>query len=336
MPSPGQPLAGPDFDAGGCADCHVETAREAAQHAILIARPALAAHRQRYGRQLRQHRHGGGAPEAGIHVRWVRTTVTDANGGRRRLRRPVAAARMRDGEVVPVALRSAPLLFGWGLIAKLDPDLLGAFHDPQDRDGDGISGRMARRGKAMAFLGWKNAQSSLRGQIRAALHNDMGVTAGRGGEISSAELDALAQYVARLGVPARRPMVDEQRGHLLFGRVGCADCHVPALITAPQADPAFSEQLIWPYSDMMLHDMGPGLADPGDDALAAEWRTAPLWGLGLVEKRFPQRGFLHDGRAVDIEEAILWHGGEGRAARDRFMALSRDDRNTLLTFVRAL
>lgn len=332
------PRAGPYFDAASCAACHSETRTGTRGEAPRIARPAMRHDRLRLGPQLTTRHHGGRPPRSTHRVRWTTMHFTYENGDRRELRRPIATAVTRDGDTVPAALRSAPMLFGWGLLAQVPSDTLSAFEDARDRDSDGISGRLAGDDDGLRFLGWKNTEGSLHDQVAAALLNDMGVVAGAdpSSEIAAQELDALVDYVAHLGVPAQRPLKERQRGDLLFGNVGCAACHVPALVTLKVAGQSFSEQLIWPYSDLLLHDMGDALADPGDAPDAAEWRTAPLWGVGLAEERLPNRGFLHDGRAATIEEAILWHGGEARAARDRFAALASRDRNLLLRFVRSL
>lgn len=346
------PLAGPDFDAASCAACHVETTRGRGAnggHAPpRIARPVTPEARRAHGPQVQRYHRGPGAPSARVEVRRASRTFTYANGDSVALRRPIARAVAADGDSFPVALRTAPPLFGWGLLEQVDLALLRRLADPQDRDGDGISGRVARvtagpdaEGAAVGILGWKNGHAALRGQIRSALAHDMGVTAAgpgadRGGaEIGARELDALADYVRRLGVPDRRGGINE-RGRGLFDRAGCSGCHVPAVTTRRSEDRALSEQLIWPYSDLLLHDMGPALADPGGGDEASEWRTAPLWGVGLMQQRFPQRGLLHDGRARTIEEAILWHGGEAARARERFGELSLEEREALLAYVHAL
>ena len=332
------PLAGPDLDAGSCAACHSETGRNSHGVGPRVAVPVRAIDEARYGPQLSTQHHRGEAPMAALRVSWEHSRFTYPDGATRNLRRPRITATMRDGQRIPAAWRAAPVLFGWGLMAQVPARTLAVFDDPQDRDGNGISGRVAWREGRPATLGWKNTQATLPGQIAGALRKDMGID-GPGApspEISQTQLDALVAYVARLGVPERRNSTDGQRGEMLFGRAGCAACHVPAMITARHREPGFSEQLIWPYSDLALHDMGDNLADPGDSPLAREWRTAPLWGLGLVEERLPARGFLHDGRARTLEEAILWHGGEAAPSRRRFARLPVQGREALLRFVRSL
>jgi CxxC motif-containing protein (DUF1111 family) len=149
-------------------------------------------------------------------------------------------------------------------------------------------------------------------------------------------------FVSTLGVPARRNADDAnvRLGQQLFVQAGCASCHTPSLVTAATAEnPVHRSQRIWPYTDLLLHDMGEGLADhrPEGDATGLEWRTPALWGVGLSDLAMGgTAAFLHDGRAGTLSEAILWHGGEAKAARDAFAALTAAEREALLAFVRSL
>jgi len=355
----GRPLAGPGLDDATCAGCHIDMARPGDRtldyDPLLIARPIHEFDRLALGEQIHRFRVDGRPPAASVRIDQASIGFTYPDGTRRTLQFPVARATTSDGRAFPVALRAAPLLFGWGLLERIDPDMLAHFHDPQDRNGDGVSGRMARVNEhsggepAIGLLGWKGGHADLRAQIRAALAHDMGVIgppdadpgcSGAGAkacrtEISNLELEALTGYVRNIGVPQRRSGAS-RRGQNLFGQAGCAQCHVPALQTLPAESPALDAQWAWAFTDLMLHDMGAALADPGDASDAREWRTAPLWGVGLAEKWLPERGFLHDGRARTLEEAVLWHGGEARSARDAFAAMPVEDRRALIEFVRAL
>jgi CxxC motif-containing protein (DUF1111 family) len=160
-------------------------------------------------------------------------------------------------------------------------------------------------------------------------------------EVTQQRLAAVTAYLRTLAVPARRSLDDPQvrRGEALFAGAGCAECHVPELRTgeSPEA-PLLSNQVIRPYTDLLLHDMGEGLADHRPDYLAGgrDWRTAPLWGLGLSEAVNGNATLLHDGRARNAAEAILWHGGEAADAREAFSALPREDRAALLAFLSSL
>ena len=167
-----------------------------------------------------------------------------------------------------------------------------------------------------------------------------------GFELPDHLLQLVIRFTNNLGVPKRRnaDVADVQAGRSLFYQSGCASCHQPSFQTA-SAEQAVSPELthlanqtIWPYTDLLLHDMGPGLADhrPDGDASGSEWRTAPLWGIGLSAQVNGSRNLLHDGRAQTIEEAILWHGGEASAVRQRFVALGSQQRQQLLAFVRSL
>lgn len=154
-------------------------------------------------------------------------------------------------------------------------------------------------------------------------------------------LDLVTFYAGNLAVPARRAVADPDvlRGKALFYASGCIDCHKPKFVTSRNAPaPHHRFQLIWPYSDFLLHDMGENLADGQrvGDAGGREWRTPPLWGIGLTETVSGHTFFLHDGRARTLTEAILWHGGEAEAARNRFAALHADQRNAIIRFLESL
>ena len=162
-----------------------------------------------------------------------------------------------------------------------------------------------------------------------------------GFEVDDIALDLVTFYSQNLGVPARRNVDDPEvlRGREVFHETGCASCHQPSFVTHRlEGDPAQSFQLIRPYTDMLLHDMGEGLADHRPEAVAngREWRTAPLWGIGLTETVSGHTYFLHDGRARNLLEAILWHGGEAQAARDHVVDMPPEDREALLAFLESL
>lgn len=266
-----------------------------------------------------------------------------------------------------VSPRVAPAVVGLGLLEAIPESRLRALADPDDVDGDGISGRVnevwdvAAGAHVVGRFGWKAEQPSVRQQSAAAFLGDVGVTTSlfpnqactpaqpdcaaaiEGGtpELADDLLDRVETYGQLLAVPARDRYDDAEvlRGKALFGEVGCADCHVPAHTTDPAAALAeVRDQRIWPYTDLLLHDMGDGLADgrPSYDANGREWRTPPLWGLRFYEIVNGHDRLLHDGRARGVEEAILWHGGEARSAMERYRALPADARNELLAFVEAL
>jgi CxxC motif-containing protein (DUF1111 family) len=209
-------------------------------------------------------------------------------------------------------------------------------------------------------FGWKAAQVTLAAQVTAALAEDMGITTpsrprpelsaaqvvarGRanGGEpeLDGEALEALLAYCRLIAVPARRDVDDPavRRGAERFRELGCASCHVPALTTGEAPAPALARQVVHPFSDLLLHDMGPELSDrmPEGAARASEWRTAPLWGLGLAATVNGYLYLLHDGRARTTEEAILWHDGEARRSRNAFRSLPASGRSDLLRFLDSL
>lgn len=277
------------------------------------------------------------------------------------LRRPVFA--FEGASPTHYSPRIAPALVGLGLLEAIaEADVL-ALADPDDADGDGISGR-ARVVRdpitgepRLGRFGWKASQASLLHQIAAALRTDMGVLTSifptpdcgaaqtdcgpEGAELDDEILGELMTYVALLGVHAQRDARDPQvtRGAALFEEAGCARCHTPRFVTS--AFHPFAElraQTIAPYTDLLLHDMGPGLADTlrDGDASPSEWRTPPLWSLGLMAGVSGGEAYLHDGRARTLREAILWHGGEGEASRDAFLSMREDERDAVLAFLRSL
>ena len=261
--------------------------------------------------------------------------------------------------------RLSPQLLGMGLLENVPERVILAWADPLDEDGDGISGRGAMvttpSGTALGRFGWKAIKPTLRAQSSAAFAGDMGITSpdhdvddctppevdcvglpsGGAPEIDGAGLDAVDIFMSFLAVPAaRRDNADPQMilGSALFASIGCADCHRATLHTDANATIALlANTTFHPYTDLLLHDMGVGLEDAiaEGDATAREWRTPPLWGVGLVEGA-PNARFLHDGRATTLADAIAWHGGEALVSRDAFLALTTTEANALLAFLRSL
>jgi CxxC motif-containing protein (DUF1111 family) len=303
------------------------------------------------GHQVRDRAVLGARPDAAVMVGWQ-----ERDGLRQpEIRLEAGASLELSGRAVARSLRVAPPLIGLGLLEAVPESVILARADPADRDGDGISGRphWLKEGDGKPRLGrfgWKAIAATVRDQTADAFLNDMGLTSparpdgARVVDITERELTLVTYYSQTLGaprtaLPASSPVV--QRGRELFDTLTCARCHVPQLATgrSPEAVAGvINGQTIWPYTDLLLHDMGAGL----DDGVAEkgvpgrEWRTAPLWGIGLAQRVNGSVGFLHDGRARTLEEAILWHGGESAAARDRFMALSPQRRGWLLGWLAQL
>lgn len=260
--------------------------------------------------------------------------------------------------------RVAPVNFGLGLLEAVPEATIRALADPTDaKSRDGITGHynvvydVPMQKYLIGRFGWKANVGSLLHQAAGAFNGDMGITtsffptenckgefagcADHAPEIDDTTAANVAFYTQTLGVPARRSINDPQtrRGDFVFHAIGCASCHVSTLFTGVLAGvPAVSNQRIHPYTDLLLHDMGDALADnrPDFKANGREFRTPPLWGVGLVQAVNGHTYFLHDGRARNLLEAVLWHGGEAKTVRERFKSLSAADRNALLAFLNSL
>ncbi|MDB5048466.1 MAG: bglA1 [Fibrobacteres bacterium] len=283
---------------------------------------------------------------------------TEADG----LRKPTYAF---SGAAVPTqySARISPQLVGMGLLEAVPEASIQAMADPDDANGDGISGRMrvvADYDNGLPHLGrfgWKAGKPTVRTQVAGAFNTDMGVTTSvlpdpdcgsaqtncgtKGAELPDSALQHLVDYISLLGVSLRKDIKDPValQGEALFTSAGCAACHTTTLVTSayhPKAE--LRNQTIHPYTDLLLHDMGAGLADnlPEGDATGAEWRTAPLWNIGYTAGVSGGEAYLHDGRARTLNEAILWHGGEGAKAAANFKAMSAGDAAALVKFLKSL
>ncbi|MES2477087.1 MAG: di-heme oxidoredictase family protein [Verrucomicrobiota bacterium] len=350
---------GPLFTARSCVECHTQNGRSLPPeigapmtHSVTqVAANAAGAPHPVLGKVL-QPLAVSGAPEGSAAIsRYLETAGTYADGTAFSLRRP---EYVFEGKTVDhFSVRLAPPLVGLGLLEAIDETTIFALADPDDANGDGISGKARRvtdpeTGEArLGRFTAKAGEARLRHQIAAALDNDMGVTTsifpGKDAkpELSDSELEEMTRYVSLLGVAARRDLGDPQvaRGAQVFEAAKCAACHVPELATGrfhPLAE--LRNQTIRPFTDLLLHDMGPGLADtlgePG--ANGSEWRTPPLWSIGLTAGVSGGEAYLHDGRARSIAEAILWHGGEAEASREHYRKLPQVDRAALEAYVKSL
>ncbi len=273
-----------------------------------------------------------------------------------------------QGPLTPLVQFSARIgaqLIGTGFIEAIPEETILALADPGDANGDGISGRpnfvwnSVTESIEFGRFGWKSNVATLEQQIAQAFRGDIGITspiipqqscspaqtecleaAGDDEfEVTQDQLDAIATYLRLLAVPPTRTEgnPEAEAGQERFREFGCASCHTESLTTGPSDIPELSEQTVFLYSDLLLHDLGFDMSDDRPDFQASplEWRTPPLWGLGLIPVE-NDRGFLHDGRARTLEEAILWHGGEGAVSRANFLRADVEARNELLEFLRSL
>jgi CxxC motif-containing protein (DUF1111 family) len=390
---------GPLFNARACQLCHLKDGR---------GLPPASPDEDAVALFLRLSVPGGAAPETALIPDWIATSPDPVYGGQLQnftLAGIPAEGRMEiettetpltfpDGEVLTLhapryrladpgygppapglmlSPRVAPQMIGLGLLEAIPAADILAHADPDDADGDGISGResivlSARYGVPMlGRFGHKAGQPTIEEQSAGAFSGDMGLstplhpsghgdcTGGQaaclaaetgadpadGLEVSQANLDLVTFYARNLGVPERRDVADPAvlRGKEIFYTAGCIGCHVPKYVTGRmEGAVAQSFQLIWPYSDLLLHDMGEGLADhlPEGRASGTEWRTPPLWGIGLTAQVSGRESYLHDGRATTLLEAVMWHGGEARAARDIVYHLPKADRDALVRFLGSL
>jgi CxxC motif-containing protein (DUF1111 family) len=309
------------------------------------------------GTQIRVQAIPGQLPDAAIEVRWQERLGQYGDGTPYSLIQPqVQLKATNPAKPIPpetlTSLRIAPPVFGLGLIEAVPEASIVALADPSDSNRDGISGKPNRvwdpqlQKTTLGRFGHKANTPTLFVQSASDYVNQMGVTNPlfpdeKGNtEVDQKTLEESTFYTQTLGVPARDKFNNGnvRRGEKLFSQANCAACHISTLKTGPAKIAALANQTIHPYSDLLVHDMGDGLADrrPDFEADGQEWRTTPLWGLGLTQTVLPQAGYLHDGRARTIEEAILWHGGEAEAAKQAFAKMNKDDRQTLLAFLKSL
>ena len=324
-----------------------------------------------YGGQFHDFALEGIADEGDIRLRYELLPGQYADGEAYELRAPVVKLEnLQYGDLHPEVKTSARVgsqLIGLGLLEAVPESRLLALSDPFDKDGDGISGRPNyvwdhyNNRQAVGRFGWKANQPHLLQQAAAAFHGDIGIStslfAGQncspaqtdcqnaidGGvpEIDDDDLLKVALYLSSLAVPAQRNHRDAEviRGERVFNEAGCASCHIATHETGIHPTiPALSRQTIHPFTDLLLHDMGDGLADgrPDFQATGREWRTPPLWGIGLFETVNKHTLYLHDGRARNLSEAILWHGGEAETSREAFRNLPADEREAMLAFLMSL
>ncbi|MES0883813.1 di-heme oxidoredictase family protein [Roseibium sp. SCP14] len=391
---------GPLYNARSCQGCHLKDGRgrpprpgdEAVSlflrlsippqsdedRQALDAKEILSVPEPTYGGQFQAFAVPGLSAEGKFDIELENIEV-ELNGGEIAvLQKPTYKVRdLGFGEMHPDTMTSprvAPPMIGLGLLQAIHPGDIKALADPDDLNGNGISGKVSRvrdmeTGElTIGRFGWKASNPTIRAQSAGAFAGDIGISTpykpdnygdctdaqqecralphGEQAQLGPSEapdpvMDLVTFYSENLAVPMRRDVDDPQvlKGKQIFYEAGCVSCHQPKYVTRRDAEnPAHQFQLIWPYTDLLLHDMGEGLSDgrPVGDANGQEWRTPPLWGIGLTQTVNNHTRFLHDGRARNLLEAVLWHGGEAQAARDVVVSLTPDDRRSLIRFLESL
>ena len=345
-PAPVNPGLGPLFNNVSCESCHLGNGRS---HPLFgdrnLRSPALVMvsdpegepavpggnpQVEGIGNQIQDHAIRGVSPEGTVYLSWEEISGEYPDGTSYSLRKPVLDIILSDGsplgEDIQTSMRVPLPVIGLGLLEAIPEETLLELSDPDDSDSDGISGRpnmvwnQITSSTEIGRFGRKAGSPNLRMQTARAYADDMGVsnpelTLGDAvPDITEEQLALATFYVQTLAVPLRDDVDDPDvaEGEVIFSDIGCTSCHVSLLKTGEHPIEEVSYQTIQPFTDLLLHDMGEGLADnrPDFQATGREWRTTPLWGIGLTKKMLGEESFLHDGRARSLEEAILWHGGE--------------------------
>ncbi len=372
---------GDHFNRVSCSGCHLRDGRgQATENPLALDKSMLVRLSVRladgrvqkhpiYGGQLQEFATVGQVPEGKSAVIFEEITGSYPDGTPYSLRQPkliISDLGYGDfGDNALFSLRVAPAVIGLGLLEALPEATILAAADPEDADGDGISGRphwlksIETGETVLGRFGWKANNASLREQNADAAFHDLGLTnplfpkenCQRQPENCAKEtavdleeifLQKLTHYTSLLAVPKRRQVSDPQvqHGEKIFMNLGCASCHRVAMQTGNDENhlPELRQQWIYPFTDLLLHDMGEGLADdrPDQEATGQEWRTPPLWGIGLIKAVNDHQFLLHDGRARGVEEAILWHGGEAESIKEAFMNLPKAEREAIIAFVNSL
>ena len=320
-----------------------------------------------YGNQLQNQAILGFLEEGSFFINYEYVYGNYTNGDEYILKKPIYTIGTygygKPSQKLLTSPRIAPQMIGMGLLEAVSEDVLIKLSDENDFDGDGVSGKPnyvwdhIKNKKTIGRFGWKANKASVKEQVAAAFINDIGITSsifpnenhwfpkkisGRKKEIdlSERQLESTTFYAQTLAVPARRNVKNRsvRKGRKLFKKAKCTACHVETLKTGIHSIKALSKQTIHPYTDLLLHDMGDLLSDGREDfeATGHEWRTPPLWGIGLIKTVNKHTRYLHDGRAFSLEEAILWHGGEGEKSKQMFLKFSKKERKNMIDFLKSL
>ena len=331
-----------------------------------------------YGSQLQDLSIQGHHAEGKVYIEYEEIEVIFSDGTVVSLRDPkysiISWKYGKPHEKLQFSPRVATPMIGLGMLGAISENDILNNADPEDKNNDRISGKanlvfdLQSQRISLGRFGWKAGEPNIRQQSSKAFNSDIGISAPLANtpwgdcsinqkkcrnspngntpsqnnlEISHEAMEKLVFYAKNLGVPARRDIEKSEvlAGKKLFYETGCTGCHSPKFVTKRIPEqPEQSFQLIWPYSDMLLHDMGEGLADQLTEGLAdgSEWRTPPLWGIGLTETVSGHTQFLHDGRARNLIEAILWHGGEAELIKQKFIKFNSKMRSEILAFLNSL
>lgn len=383
--TPARDGLGPLLNASACASCHILDGKgspfnsqgQLSQSILFrLSVPGAGTHGEplpdpNYGGQFNPRSIPGVDAEGDVTVSYTELPGTYPDGTSYSLRKPTYLfSNLNYGPMTGTLIspRTAPNMIGVGLLDAISEAAILANADPNDGNGDGISGKanfvwnQKKQQKVIGKFGWKANEPTAEQQTAGAFRGDIGITSSifqkedltefqfsnygdlpNGGdpELEEKTLQDVVFYIRTLAVPARRNWQDTEvlKGKELFTKANCSGCHAPKMLTGSDVEPVYlANQTIRPYTDLLLHDMGEGLADhrPDFEASGTEWRTAPLWGTGLQYKVNKHTFMLHDGRARNVEEAILWHGGEAEKAKKAFMNYSRIERSQLLKFIDSL
>ena len=371
-PAPVNPGLGPLFNNVSCESCHLKNGKAnplfrdpnlRSPALVMVSdpqgEPAVPGGNppvEGIGNQIQDHAIFGVDPEGTIHLSWEEIPGEYPDGTSYSLRKPVLDIILSDGsslgEDIQTSMRLPLPVIGLGLLEAISDETLFELSDPDDSDGDGISGRpnmvwnRITSSTEVGRFGRKAGAPNLRMQTARAYAEDMGVsnpelTLGDAvPDITEEQLALATFYVQTLAVPLRDDVDDPDvaEGEAIFSDIGCISCHASLIKTGEHPIEEVSYQTIQPFTDLLLHDMGEGLADnrPDFQATGREWRTTPLWGIGLTRKILGKESFLHDGRARSLEEAILWHGGEAERVTGRFKNLPKQKRDNLVKFLNTL
>lgn len=368
-PINGKIVAGPKFNHISCVGCHINNGRGETKFAqsksqsvikisAKVGQPTLPGGPipvPNFGLQLRDHSLGGVTPDSKISVTWEPIQGSYNDGTPYELRRPIVKIKQNKlPSGTMISLRRAPPVFGVGLLDAIGSQTILSLADPNDSNQDGISGRanmvwdIISKKQKIGRFGWKAGSPTAKQQIATAYAIDMGITnpiislGDKIPEINKRILNRTVFYTQTLGVPRARDqsLAAVKKGKELFVTLNCSGCHLMTVTTGNHSIEELSNQTIHPFTDLLLHDMGEALSDDRPEFMAsgAEWRTPPLWGIGLTGAALNNKpeNYLHDGRARSLAEAILWHGGEAETSKQGFLNSSAADRDALIKFLRSL